>query len=829
MTTNNTTGHIAVDAAWLESADSLTSWALKHLAVRTDAYGRHTPVEKRGTPDRKGKPIGKNYTANRQLTENDVRRHFTATKAEDVIGLLMICLENTCLSVVLDIDHHGEPSPELEKRNEQFAVTKYQTLRQLGFEPLLTDSNGRGGFHLRIIFANPIPSQVAFAFGRWLAQGWQSAGLTSEPESFPKREDRHSPKGQGGGWVRLPGRHHTRDVWARVFDGETWHDGALAVEEILSHTGDDPALIPDDAKAVVPEQPANGKTAAKAKPSAREKLYADNLVHDGEGRRNAMYAEACAQWRERYSSRGREKCFDDLKVNERVLKTLSAFNDARCLPPIESDELRQQCDHARDFIRVSVTKPWTPGPVEPDVSEDVSGDAWTNIKAEQGRTELANARRFVAAFGNDVLFCHAWGKWLAWDGARWKIDDDGAVTRMATTVADQVWHEAVDHRTDDTIEFAEKTSKASGINAMLKLAASMRPIRVDDLDANPMLLNCPNGTLHLRTGELRPHRREDTITKISPTNFKPDAGSFHFDRFLEGLFPDQSTIDFMQRFFGYCLTGDVSEQILAVFYGIGSNGKSTLLNAIQHTLGTDFSAAAPPSLLMEKKTETHPTELAGLFGKRLVIAQETNAGARLAEATVKSLTGGDVISARRMREDFWQFSPTHKLVLVTNHKPRVKGTDHAIWRRLVLVPFARKFWNPDKGETGPAELRQNKALPAKLKLEAEGCLTWMVQGCLSWQRTGLQIPESVRAATEVYRNESDTLGRFVAECCLTMPSVKVKFSCLFDELEKWCNEGGDNLPTRTFAGQWLKDNGYQDKHSGARWYLGIALKAETTV
>ena len=164
------------------------------------------------------------------------------------------------------------------------------------------------------------------------------------------------------------------------------------------------------------------------------------------------------------------------------------------------------------------------------------------------------------------------------------------------------------------------------------------------------------------------------------------------------------------------MTGDVSEQVLAVFYGVGSNGKSTLLNALQTTLGTDFTSAAPPSLLMEKKSEAHPTELAGLFGKRLIVAQETNAGARLAEATVKILTGGDNISARRMREDFWTFAPTHKFVLVTNHRPRILGNDHAIWRRLVLVPFARKFWNPDKSETGPDELKQDKTLAVKLSL-----------------------------------------------------------------------------------------------------------------
>ena len=469
---------------------------------------------------------------------------------------------------------------------------------------------------------------------------------------------------------------------------------------------------------------------------------------------------------------------------------------------------------------------WQPT-TEAEAETDDVGDEWTMLREAKGRTDRANSRRFLNQFGDRVRYCHPWSKWLTWDGARWQIDDGGAVMRLAMATADSVWHDAKECLTKDVVDFAVATSGHGKLSAMLKLAAADAPVAVDHLDANPWLLNCSNGTVDLRTGELRPHRREDNLTKLCPTNFKPDAGSYHFDRFLEGVF-DGSTIDFMQRFFGYCLTGDVREQILAVFHGIGSNGKSTLLKAIEDTLGTDFSTAAPPSLLIEKKTEAHPTELAGLFGKRLVIAQETNHGARLAEATVKLLTGGDVISARRMREDFWTFPPTHKVVLVTNHRPRIVGNDHAIWRRLVLVPFARKFWNPDKGETGPAELRQDKTLPAKLKAEAEGILAWMVQGCLEWQRSGLQIPDSVRAATAEYRSEQDTLGRFAETCCIRSTAVRVKFSSLYGELEKWCNDGGDNVPSKRFVGSWLKDQGFKEQQANGRWYLGIALKAEFT-
>jgi len=475
---------------------------------------------------------------------------------------------------------------------------------------------------------------------------------------------------------------------------------------------------------------------------------------------------------------------------------------------------------------IADAKTWEPTTeTEAESEYDVDGDAWTSIRQDKGRTDCANSRRFLKQHSDRVRFCHPWDKWLVWNGTHWQIDTNGAVMRLAKSVADSVWMDAKEFLTKDVVDFAVATSGHGKLSAMLKLAAADVPVAVDDLDSNPWFLNCPNGTVDLRTGELKPHRCEDNLTKLCPTQFNPDAGSYHFDRFLEGVFEDQPTIDFLQRYFGYCLTGDVREQILAVFHGVGSNGKSTLLTAIQDTLGTDFSAAAPPSLLMEKKNETHPTELAGLFGKRLVIAQETNAGARLAEATVKMLTGGDIISARRMREDFWTFAPTHKVVLVTNHRPRIVGNDHAIWRRLVLVPFARKFWNPDKGETGTAELRQDKTLAVKLKAEAEGVLAWMVQGCLEWQRNGLQIPDSVRAATAEYRSEQDTLGRFAETCCIRSNAVRVKFSSLYSALESWCNDGGDNVPSKRFVGSWLKDNGFKEQSNNGRWYLGITTKA----
>lgn len=454
----------------------------------------------------------------------------------------------------------------------------------------------------------------------------------------------------------------------------------------------------------------------------------------------------------------------------------------------------------------------------------LEGSEWTSIRADQGRTDQSNSRRFRKRHGDKAKYCHPWSKWLLWNGKQWCMDEGDGALRLAMEVADSVWNDAKTNLTREIVQFAARTSNRSALRSMLELAAADLSVAIDDIDSDPWLLNCPNATVDLRGGTAKPHQSGDYITRMCPTNYVPDARCPNWEQFLYSIFTgDIHLMHFVQRLFGYCLTGVNSEQVLVVMYGTGSNGKSTLLKAIQGVLGPGYCCAAPPSLLMEKSAETHPTEVAGLFGQRLVMAQESSQGARLAESTVKQLTGGDTVTARRMREDFWSFNPTHKLVLATNYKPRIKGTDHAIWRRLVLIPFLQRFWNPAKGESGPVELRQDKNLAGKLCDESEGILAWMIQGCQDWQRNGLMIPDRVLMATESYRSEEDTVGRFISECCQTGPDYKVKFSELYDSLEAWCNESGDNLPSRKGLAQWLKDHDYRDKQSGVRWYLGIGL------
>ena len=381
------------------------------------------------------------------------------------------------------------------------------------------------------------------------------------------------------------------------------------------------------------------------------------------------------------------------------------------------------------------------------------------------------------------------------------------------------------------LRWALKSESRERIAAMLALAKSELAVTPDMFNRDPMLLNCPNGTLDLRTGTLREHRREDYITKLCPTTFDPAATCPQWEKFLATIL-SPAVADYMRRSIGYCLTGDVREQILTFWWGAGSNGKSVLKEVILHILGADYAGPAPDGLLITRRGEQHPTEMAKLFGQRFVIAAETQEGSRLDEAKVKRLTGGDKITGRRMREDFWDFDPTHKLVILSNHKPRIVGTDEGIWRRVLLIPFPSKFWDPDKpaqpGEDRDPRFRADKQLLAKLKTEAPGILAGAVRGCLEWQREGLQPPAEVIAATEQYRAEQDLVAEFLGErCTLTGNKYdRIRSGELFATFQKWADAAGERtVPNRnSFFPRVRQLTGFDIVRNNGSWFCGVTYK-----
>jgi putative DNA primase/helicase len=352
---------------------------------------------------------------------------------------------------------------------------------------------------------------------------------------------------------------------------------------------------------------------------------------------------------------------------------------------------------------------------------------------------------------------------------------------------------------------------------MIKLAKTEPgiPVMADELDTAPYILTVLNGTLDLRSGELRPHRREDFITKLAPVDYDSEAECPKFMRFLAQITDgDEELQGFIQRAIGYGLTGDTSEQVLFIPYGTGANGKTTLLNLVQDMLG-DSSLQTPTDTFVRKRERMATNDLARLRGARFVVATEVAEDGRLDEVMVKQITGGDMISARMLYREFFDFRPQCKVFLVTNYKPEIRGSDEGIWRRIMLIPFEVRIREEDR----------DKHLPEKLREELPGILAWAVRGCLAWQKVGLAPPENVKAATAEYREEMDWMSAFLKERCVLKEGAKAKAGDLFGAIVTWwpCDEDGP--PSQKVFGGRLRAAGLRrEKKSGINWWFGVTLK-----
>lgn len=467
-------------------------------------------------------------------------------------------------------------------------------------------------------------------------------------------------------------------------------------------------------------------------------------------------------------------------------------------------------------------RPSSNGHPKPTADRAEEHHASNGKRSEFPLTDLGNAERMIAKHGRNVRFCHPWKKWLVWDGKRWSQDSTAKVNRLAKKAVRSMLVEAGniddDLRRKQLAEWEQTSEKRERMQAMVALASAEEgvPILPDEMDADPWAFNCKNGTVDLRTGKLREHRREDRFTKLCPVPFDPSAECPLWHSTLELFFQkDADLIGYFQRICGYAMTGVIRDHLMPVCYGTGANGKSTMLGTLLDLFGRDYAMKAPPGLLMAKKHEAHPTEQADLFGKRLVVAIESEGGRRLNETLVKELTGGDRIRARRMREDFWEFSPAHTLIMATNHRPVIRGTDNGIWRRLRLVPFNTKV------EGSQADL----SMPAKLRAEFPGILAWCVRGCLEWQAKGLEEPDAVTAATSEYRDEQDVLGGFIEDRCIVNRSARVKASALYAAYKQWSMDGSEFTMTQTAFGTAIQERGITKERSNGIWYNGLGLVA----
>jgi putative DNA primase/helicase len=440
---------------------------------------------------------------------------------------------------------------------------------------------------------------------------------------------------------------------------------------------------------------------------------------------------------------------------------------------------------------------------------------------------VANMERLVKQHHRDVRSLYRVG-WYSWDKRRFAPDAEADLVRRAIRTIRGMYHEAAtiedQKERESFLAHIRRSESEPEIRRMLLLAQSHENVYVpkpEHFDRDPMLLNLHNGTLDLRTRVLHPHRREDQITKLAGCAYDPKADCPTWDGFLDTVFDGNAdVIGFVQRLVGYCLTGEVREHVLPIFWGEKApNGKSTLLRTLLNLMG-EYGTPAPRDLLVVRKHAAHETELMVLMGARLAVAVETPMGAYLAETLVKHLTGNDAIKARLVFKNFVTFLPSHKLLMATNHKPRVQETDTGIWRRLLLIPFTITIAPED----------QDVHLIDKLALELPGILNWAVQGCADWQEAGLCPPRAVQDATSGYRAESDHLPTFMEESCVLGPHAKVEKGTIFVEYTRWCERSGEAPMPKVELGRRFRALGVTEEKSNSRRYwsgIGLVPKDQT--
>lgn len=510
---------------------------------------------------------------------------------------------------------------------------------------------------------------------------------------------------------------------------------------------------------------------------------------------------------------------------EEILASLRVINERRCTPPLAEDELRQITESAARY----------------PPAQTIGGSAAFGPPGEDGEqpsigapdllfypyTDSGNGERLAALYKDEIAFCVEMGKWLIWDGRRWAVDDSDKVGQKAKAMARLLAAQAAGIADKDERKTAEKWARKSeshaGITATLKRAAgeSQLPVRVVDLDRHPYLLNCRNGVVNLRTGELLPHDHMLLITKLCHVDYELHAQCPRFLQFLEWAMggeknpdaepPESATrlVAFLQRAFGYCLTSDVSEKAAFVFFGPkGNNGKTTLLTVFRKLLA-EYSAQISIDTLMMTHTQDAASraDLADLRGARLVTTSEVEKEHRLSEGKLKYITAGmGDIKACRKYENPIEFPATHKLIMDCNHRPVVRGTDDAVWRRLKPIPFEITI-----AEDDPAF---DKNLAYKLIAEGPGILAWAVRGCQVWAREGLGDPPEITQANISWREHDDPLAEFFHDCCQTEVQAWVRCAELSDTYSWWCKANHERFPlSRENFGDRIQARGFRQLRS----------------
>ncbi len=441
-----------------------------------------------------------------------------------------------------------------------------------------------------------------------------------------------------------------------------------------------------------------------------------------------------------------------------------------------------------------------------------------------GLDDIGNASRFVHQHADDARYVPELDTWLTWDGTRWTSDTGAAATmerakKTVRAIRDEGHAAQSEELEKKLLAHATASARSNRIRGMLELArtdpAISRPAAV--LDRDPWLLCTPSGTVDLHTGQLRANDRSDGLTLQTRAAYVAGARSDVWEATLARSLPDEETRAYLQRLVGVSLIGQVVEHVLPIPWGTGANGKSTILEAVRRVLG-EYAGSAPLDLLMQTRRDggAATPELAALRAKRFVLVSETKEDARLAAERVKSITGGDAITARPLYGHPITFQPSHTVWLQTNHKPRVSDDGEAIWRRLALIPF----------DVTIPEAERDGTLPSRLELDSSAILAWCVAGCLAYQRDGLAAPAAIEAATDDYRAAEDTFGAWLDDRTANDITGWSSANDLHVSYAHWASDNGAPRLTATALGDRLAARGYVKKRAtgGTRGWLGIRLK-----
>lgn len=495
---------------------------------------------------------------------------------------------------------------------------------------------------------------------------------------------------------------------------------------------------------------------------------------------------------------------------EFILAGLRKINDDKCRPPLPDDEIvRIARNIGKKPTGDSGSTPPPPGTL--DGNNPDYPDGMPAILHTANLTDAGNAECFAALYGQDFRYCRHRGKagaWYHWNGTIWEEDESNTMERYMVYAMREREASAINLNNKQQkkllIHHAHMSENTGRIQAAIKAchAFPLFNMPISDFDSNIDLITFQNGTYNLRTGEFREARREDYITRQVAVDYDPEAKAPRWEKFISEIMGgDDAMTDFLQRVVGYCITGEMSEQVFFILYGLGANGKSTFLSVLQKILQSYTANVSFDSFDADNRHNVG-NDLAQLPGARLVTCIESEHNKYLAEARIKSITGGDPITCRFLFGEFFTYTPQFKTVLAVNHLPIIRGSDNGIWRRVLLVPFNQSF----------DATKADKNLQEKLLEEAAGVLNWCLDGTKKWQERGLTTPETISDAIRLYKYESDQISRWIEDRVSSVPGSRTTLNDFYNSYKQWAIENGERQFSKNFFQKQLRERGYDLIH-----------------